>query len=190
MAKFYYATPELVNKAIETSLQAKKEWERVPLQDRMDLFLKVSDQMANEHRATLNATTMLGQAKTVIQAEIDAAAEMIDFFRFNSFFGKELLKYQPISEQPDATLNLMRYRSLEGFVASISPFNFTAIAGNLGYTPAIMVSCRANRLQIYMTLTGVCLFANICSYFPGQRRRVEAERHRRAFQLPDLQDLP
>ena len=74
-----------------------------------------------------------------IQAEIDAAAEMIDFFRFNAFFGKELLKYQPISEQPDSTLNLMRYRSLEGFVASISPFNFTAIAGNLGYTPAIMV---------------------------------------------------
>ena len=87
----------------------------------------------------LNATTMLGQAKTVIQAEIDAAAEMIDFFRFNAFFGKELLKYQPISEQPESTLNLMRYRSLEGFVASISPFNFTAIAGNLGYTPAIMV---------------------------------------------------
>ena len=75
----------------------------------------------------------------LIQAEIDAAAEMIDFFRFNAFFGKELLKYQPISEQPDSTLNLMRYRSLEGFVASISPFNFTAIAGNLGYTPAIMV---------------------------------------------------
>jgi len=138
VAKFYWATPELVAKAIETSLEAKKEWERVPLQQRMDLFLKVADQMANEYRADLNATTMLGQAKTVIQAEIDAAAEMIDFFRFNAFFGKELLKYQPISEQPDSTLNLMRYRSLEGFVASISPFNFTAIAGNLGYTPAIM----------------------------------------------------
>ncbi len=158
MAKFYYATPELVNKAIETSLQAKKEWERVPLQDRMDLFLKVSDQMANEHRATLNATTMLGQAKTVIQAEIDAAAEMIDFFRFNSFFGKELLKYQPISEQPDATLNLMRYRSLEGFVASISPFNFTAIAGNLGYTPAIMVSCMPSKQTANIYDPHRCLF--------------------------------
>ena len=65
-------------------------------------------------RADLNATTMLGQAKTVVQAEIDAAAELIDFLRFNCYFGKELLKYQPISEKPDTTLNLMRYRSLEG----------------------------------------------------------------------------
>ena len=70
MAKFYWATPELVAKAIETSLEAKKEWERVPLQQRMDLFLKVADQMANEYRADLNATTMLGQAKTVIQGSV------------------------------------------------------------------------------------------------------------------------
>lgn len=74
-----------------------------------------------------------------VKAEIDSAAELVDFYRFNCYFGKELLKYQPISESPDTTLNLMRYRSLEGFVASISPFNFTAIAGNLAYTPAIMV---------------------------------------------------
>ena len=139
VAKFYYATPELVTKAINTSLEAKKEWELVPLEDRMKMYLKVADQMANEYRADLNATTMLGQAKTVIQAEIDAAAELIDFLRFNCFFGKELLKYQPISEAPSTTLNLMRYRSLEGFIASISPFNFTAIAGNLAYTPAVMV---------------------------------------------------
>lgn len=138
IAKFYYATPELVGKAIQTSLEAKKEWEKVPLDQRMKLFLDVADQMATKYRADLNATTMFGQAKTVIQAEIDAAAEMIDFFRFNTYFGKELLKYQPISEDPKTTLNLMRYRSLEGFVASVSPFNFTAIAGNLAYTPAIM----------------------------------------------------
>lgn len=67
MAKFYYATPELVNKAIATSMEAKKEWERVPIGDRMELFLKVADQMANQYRAQLNATTMLGQAKTIIQ---------------------------------------------------------------------------------------------------------------------------
>jgi 1-pyrroline-5-carboxylate dehydrogenase len=138
VAKFYYATPELVGKAIEASLTAKKEWERIPLDQRMKMFLDVSDQMATKYRADLNATTMLGQAKTVIQAEIDASCEMIDFFRFNSYFGKELLKYQPISEDPSTTLNLMRYRSLEGFVASVSPFNFTAIAGNLAFTPAIM----------------------------------------------------
>jgi len=138
VAKFYYATPELVGKAIDTSLAAKKEWEKVPLNEKFKLFLDVADLMATKYRADLNATTMLGQAKTVIQAEIDAAAEMIDFFRFNAFFGKELLKYQPISEDPNTTLNLMRYRSLEGFVASVSPFNFTAIAGNLAYTPAMM----------------------------------------------------
>merc|ERR1712165_411079 len=132
VAKFYYATPELVQKAITTSLEAKKEWERVPLEDRMQMYLRVADQMAGVYRADLNATTMLGQAKT------DAAAELIDFLRFNCYFGKELLKYQPISEKPDTTLNLMRYRSLEGFIASVSPFNFTAIAGNLAYTPAVM----------------------------------------------------
>ena len=76
----------------------------------------------------------------VFQAEIDAAAELVDFFRFNAYFGKELTKYQPISEDPNTTLNLMRYRPLEGFVASVSPFNFTAIAGNLAYTPAMMVN--------------------------------------------------
>jgi len=139
IAKFYYATPELVNKAIETGLEAKKEWERVPLQQRMDLYLKVADRMAGEFRQDLNATTMLGQAKTVIQAEIDAAVELIDFFRFNCYFAKEIVNgYQPISEDPGTTLNLMRYRPLEGFIASISPFNFTAIAGNLAYTPAVM----------------------------------------------------
>jgi len=138
VAKFYYATPELVQKSIDTSLEAKKEWEKIPMDDRLKLFLNVADLMATTYRADLNATTMLGQAKTVIQAEIDAAAEMVDFFRFNAYFGKELTKYQPISEDPNTTLNLMRYRSLEGFVASVSPFNFTAIAGNLAYTPAMM----------------------------------------------------
>ena len=74
-----------------------------------------------------------------IQAEIDAACELADFFRFNCFFAKELMKYQPISEDPNSVLNLMRYRPLEGFIASVTPFNFTAIAGNLAYTPCIMV---------------------------------------------------
>ena len=107
LAKFYYATPELVNKAIDSSLEAKKEWEKVPLDDKFKLFLDVADLMGGKYRQDLNATTMLGQAKTAIQAEIDAAAEMVDFFRFNAFFGKELLKYQPISEDPNTTLNLI-----------------------------------------------------------------------------------
>jgi 1-pyrroline-5-carboxylate dehydrogenase len=138
IAKFYWATPELLQKAVDTSLEAKKEWDKVPISDRIQMFLKVADQMAGEYRADLNATTMLGQAKTIIQAEIDAAAELVDFFRFNCHFGKELYRFQPISENPNVTTNLMRYRPLEGFIASVTPFNFTAIAGNLAYTPCIM----------------------------------------------------
>merc|ERR1719278_338236 len=138
VAKFYWATPDLVEKSIKTAMAAKADWEKVPINDKIQLFLDVADQMSGKYRPLLNATTMLGQAKTIIQAEIDAAAELIDFFRFNTFFAKELFSYQPISENPAETLNLMRYRSLEGFIASVTPFNFTAIAGNLAYTPCIM----------------------------------------------------
>jgi len=138
IAKFYWATPELVQKGITTAMAAKADWEKVPIDEKIQMFLKVSDQMADIYRADLNATTMLGQAKTIVQAEIDSACELIDFFRFNCFFAKELLKYQPISEDPNTTLNLLRYRALEGFIASVTPFNFTAIAGNLAYTPCVM----------------------------------------------------
>merc|ERR1719233_2355342 len=138
IAKFYWATPELVQKGITTAMAAKADWEKVPIDEKIQMFLKVSDQMADIYRADLNATTMLGQAKTIVQAEIDSACELIDFFRFNCFFAKELLNYQPISEDPNTTLNLLRYRALEGFIASVTPFNFTAIAGNLAYTPCVM----------------------------------------------------
>jgi len=138
IAKFYWATPELVNLSIDSALAAKKEWEKVPINDKIEMFMKVADLMADTYRADLNATTMLGQAKTIIQAEIDSACELVDFFRFNCFFAKELHSYQPISEDPATTLNLLRYRALEGFIASVTPFNFTAIAGNLAYTPCVM----------------------------------------------------
>lgn len=138
IAKYYWATPDLVKKAIETAVCAQKDWERVPLQDRMKIWLKAADLMATKYRQKLNAATMLGQSKTAIQAEIDAAAELIDFFRMHAWFVKEALKYSPISPDKD-TKNSMRYRGLEGFVAAVSPFNFTAIGGNLSYTPALMV---------------------------------------------------
>lgn len=139
MAKFYYATPELLKLAIDEGVKAQKEWEQVPFQERFDMWLKAADLMAGPWRQRLNATTMLGQAKTAIQAEIDASAELIDFFRFNAFYAKELLKWQPISEDPKVTKNSLRYRGLEGFVAAVAPFNFTAIGGNLAFTPALMV---------------------------------------------------
>ncbi|ENN77583.1 delta-1-pyrroline-5-carboxylate dehydrogenase, mitochondrial [Dendroctonus ponderosae] len=138
IAKFYYADAKLINKAIEVATETQKKWDKTPISERFKIWEKAADLMAGKYRAKLNAATMLGQAKTVIQAEIDSAAELIDFFRLNAFFLKEALKYQPISENPKETKNSMRYRGIDGFIAAVSPFNFTAIGGNLAYTPALM----------------------------------------------------
>ncbi|XP_044260944.1 delta-1-pyrroline-5-carboxylate dehydrogenase, mitochondrial [Tribolium madens] len=138
LAKFYYANKDLLNKAIDTAVETQRKWDRTPIPDRLKIWEKAASLMANEYRQTLNAATMLGQAKTVIQAEIDSAAELIDFFRLNAYFLKEATKYQPISENPKVTKNSMRYRGIDGFIAAVSPFNFTAIGGNLAYTPALM----------------------------------------------------
>lgn len=138
MAKYYWATPDLVKKAIDVAVKAQREWERRPIEARIEMWLRVADLMATKYRQQLNAATMLGQSKTVVQAEIDSAAELIDFFKIHAYFAKESLKYQPIS--PDrSVLNSLRHRGMDGFVAAITPFNFTAIGGNLSYTPALMV---------------------------------------------------
>ncbi|CAG2055129.1 unnamed protein product, partial [Timema podura] len=129
---------EVVQRAIKTTVEAQKKWDSVPLNERIELWLKAADLMATKYRMHLNAATILGQAKTPVQAEIDASAELVDFFRFNALAVKDLTRYQPISVKPEISLNSMRYRGLEGFVAAISPFNFTAIGGNLAYTPALM----------------------------------------------------
>ncbi|XP_050357423.1 delta-1-pyrroline-5-carboxylate dehydrogenase, mitochondrial [Nymphalis io] len=138
LAKYYYASDKMIQKAIQTSSEAQKRWDRTPFEKRLRIWQVAADMMAGEHRQRLNAATMLGQSKSVVQAEIDSAAELIDFFRFNIFFLKENAKYQPISENPSVTRNSLKFRGLEGFVAAISPFNFTAIGGNLAYTPALM----------------------------------------------------
>ncbi|KAK7016800.1 Delta-1-pyrroline-5-carboxylate dehydrogenase, mitochondrial [Halocaridina rubra] len=141
LAQFYYATSELVQKAIDTAVAEREKWERVPLNVKFDMWLKAADLMGTKYRQDLNATTMLGQSKTVIQAEIDSAAELIDFLRFNALYAKEGTKWQPRSPDPKVTVNKLRLRGLEGFVAAVSPFNFTAIGGNLAYTPAMMGNC-------------------------------------------------
>ncbi|XP_071513853.1 delta-1-pyrroline-5-carboxylate dehydrogenase, mitochondrial [Panulirus ornatus] len=138
LAKFYYATSDLVQKAIDTAVAARANWERVPLNEKFDIWLKAADLMAGKYRQDLNATTMLGQSKTVIQAEIDSAAELVDFLRFNALYAKEGAKWQPRSPEPNVTVNKLRLRGMEGFIAAISPFNFTAIGGNLAFTPAMM----------------------------------------------------
>lgn len=138
LATFYYATSDQIQKAIKVAAEAQKCWDTVPMQERIKIWLKAADLMAGKYRQVLNATTMLGQSKTVIQAEIDAACELADFIRYNAQYAKEILKYKPVSPAPQQTLNSMRYRGLEGFVAAVSPFNFTAIGGNLAYAPALM----------------------------------------------------
>ncbi|KAJ7998608.1 hypothetical protein DPEC_G00206660 [Dallia pectoralis] len=136
LAKFCYADTELLNKAILASVAARREWDLKPIQDRAQVLFKAADIISGPKRAEILAKTMIGQGKTVVQAEIDAAAELIDFFRFNAKYSVELESQQPLNS--DGSTNTMLYRGLEGFVAAISPFNFTAIGGNLAGTPALM----------------------------------------------------
>lgn len=138
IAKYYYGSEKTIQKAIDVATKAQAKWDRTPLHERVRIWQRAADLMAGPHRQRLNAATMLGQSKTVIQAEIDAVAELVDFFKFNIFFLKENAKYQPISEDPTVTRNSLRFRGIDGFIAAISPFNFTAIGGNLAYTPALM----------------------------------------------------
>jgi 1-pyrroline-5-carboxylate dehydrogenase len=125
-----------VREAVATAVAARKEWAAWSWEDRAAVFLRAADLLAGSWRATLNAATMLGQSKTVHQAEIDSACELIDFLRFNVHFAERLYEEQPRSAP--GTWNRMDHRPLEGFVYAITPFNFTAIAGNLPTAPAIM----------------------------------------------------
>ncbi|KAG5836059.1 delta-1-pyrroline-5-carboxylate dehydrogenase, mitochondrial isoform X1 [Anguilla rostrata] len=136
VAKFCYADKDLLNRAILASVAARREWDLKPVQDRAQVLFKAADMISGPRRAEVLAKTMIGQGKTVVQAEIDAAAELIDFFRFNAKYAVELEQQQPLDS--DGSTNTMLYRGLEGFVAAVAPFNFTAIGGNLAGTPALM----------------------------------------------------
>ncbi|XP_067659299.1 delta-1-pyrroline-5-carboxylate dehydrogenase, mitochondrial-like [Haliotis asinina] len=137
IAKYYYASPDQIKKAIDVSLAARAAWERTCLEKRSEVFLRAADLMSKKYRYDLLATTMLGQAKNAWQAEIDSAAELIDFLRFNVMYGKELTKTQPLNTSPNLQ-NRSIYRGNEGFWAAITPFNFTAIGGHLPAAPALM----------------------------------------------------
>lgn len=125
-----------IDAAIGAAISAQRDWSRASLADRSAVFLKAADLLAGPWRAKLNAATMLGQGKTAYQAEIDAACELIDFLRFNVQFAHELAAGQPISSP--GLRNHLEYRPLEGFVYAVTPFNFTAIGGNLAIAPALM----------------------------------------------------
>jgi 1-pyrroline-5-carboxylate dehydrogenase len=125
-----------VEAAIVASAEAWEDWHRVPWEERAAVFLRAAELLAGPWRDTLNAATMLGQSKTAHQAEIDAACEVIDFFRFNPWFMTRIYEEQPVSSP--GVWNRMEYRPLEGFVFAVSPFNFTAIGANLSSSPALM----------------------------------------------------
>ncbi|CAJ0630595.1 16932_t:CDS:2 [Entrophospora sp. SA101] len=137
LAKAHEADPNIINEAIEGALIAKKNWETLPFSDRSAIFLKAADLVANKYRFKLMAATMLGQGKNTWQAEIDASAELVDFWKFNCQYAQDIYQQQP-PRNASGTWNRVEYRPLEGFVYAITPFNFTAIGGNLPGAPALM----------------------------------------------------
>jgi 1-pyrroline-5-carboxylate dehydrogenase len=138
LGQWHRARRQDVEAAIAAAGEAHREWSAWSWEDRAAVFLKAAELLATTWRSTLNAATMLGQSKTVFQAEIDAACELIDFWRFNPFYAEELYGEQPLSDH--AMWNQLEYRPLEGFVYAVTPFNFTSIGGNLPTAPALMGS--------------------------------------------------
>ncbi|MDA8772225.1 L-glutamate gamma-semialdehyde dehydrogenase [Flavobacteriales bacterium] len=136
LGHYNYGDATHVTAAIEAALAARSSWSALPWHERAAVFLKAADLLAGPYRAKINAATMLAQSKNIYQAEIDAACEFIDFLRFNAYFLQEIQAVQP--ESAEGIWNRMEYRGLEGFVFAITPFNFTAIAGNLCAAPALM----------------------------------------------------
>ncbi len=133
---YHTADENHVKKAIESALKARKKWAKLEWEQRAAVFLKAADLIAGPYRQKMNAATMIGQGKNIFQAEIDSACEIVDFLRFNVEYMAEIYNEQPNSDA--SAWNRMEYRPLEGFVYAITPFNFTAIAGNLPTAPALM----------------------------------------------------
>lgn len=136
LGHYSYGTAEHVNQAIDAALAAKNDWANLPWEQRAAIFLKAADLLAGPFRNRMNAATMLAQSKNVMQAEIDAACELIDFFRFNVQYMTQVYREQP--ESLPGMWNRLEYRPLEGFVFAVTPFNFTSIAANLCAAPAMM----------------------------------------------------
>src|SRR5215471_5259409 len=136
LGKLGEATDEDVAAAIEAASLAAPGWRELSFDDRAAIFLRAAELLAGPWRSVINASTMLGQSKSVYQAEIDAACELIDFWRYNVHFARRLLAEQPLSAP--GSWNRMEYRPLEGFVLAITPFNFTSIAANLPTAPALL----------------------------------------------------
>ena len=137
LGTFHKAGEEEIQLAIDSALNVWKTWSKTSLEERAKIFLKMADLLAGSWRDTINAATMLNMSKNAFQAEIDAACELIDFWRFNAWFAQELYQHQPMYS-PDGMKNTTEHRPLEGFVFAVTPFNFTSIAGNLPTAPVLM----------------------------------------------------
>ncbi len=179
LATVHQAGAAEVERAIAAAAAAWREWSELPWRARAAVFLKAADLLAGPWRDTLNAATMLNQSKTVYQAEIDSACELIDFWRFNPWFLQRILADQPASAP--GTWNRAEYRALEGFVFAVTPFNFTSIAGNLPTAPALMgntvvwkpaSSALLAAYQIARLLEAAGLPPGVINFVPGRGAAV------------------
>jgi len=179
IARTHSAGPKEVAAAVQSALAARREWSDMPWEDRAAVFMRAADLLAGPWRQRINAATMLGQGKSAYQAEIDAACELIDFFRFGAFLAGRVHAMQPISDR--GMWNRSDYRGLEGFVYAVSPFNFTAIAANLVGSPAIMGNTlvwkpsHTAALSSYLVLKlleEAGLPPGVVNFVPGDARQV------------------
>lgn len=188
LAKVHQAGSKEAAAAVAAARAAWPDWAAASLEERAAVFLKAGDLLAGKYRATVNAATMLGQSKTSHQAEIDAACELIDFFRFNPHFAERIQAEQPLSAA--GTWNQLDYRPLEGFVYAISPFNFTSIGGNLSSAPALMgatVVWKPAATAVYSNyflmkvMEEAGLPPGVINFLPGQSAQIStallADRH-------------
>ncbi|MEP6745399.1 MAG: L-glutamate gamma-semialdehyde dehydrogenase [Gemmatimonadota bacterium] len=174
LAKVHQAGPAEVKAAIESAVEAQKWWQHTKWEDRAAIFLKAADLLAGPWRATINAATMWGQSKTAHQAEVDAACELIDFWRFNVHYAERLYQEQPNSER--GMWNRLDHRPLEGFIYAITPFNFTAIGGNLPTAPAMLgnvavwkpaTTASLSNYLVYQVLMEAGLPPGVINFVPG-----------------------
>lgn len=150
LGQYHQGDESHVNMAIKAALSAREMWSNMPWEERAAIFLKAAELLAGPYRAKINAATMLGQSKNVLQAEIDSACELIDFLRFNVKYMTDIYSQQP--ESSSGIWNRIEWRPLEGFVFALTPFNFTSIAGNLPTAPALLgnvVVWKPSKTQIY-----------------------------------------
>ncbi|KAF1356968.1 Aldehyde/histidinol dehydrogenase [Delphinella strobiligena] len=180
VASYSHASASDVSSAIDAALAAKPEWEGLSFADRAAVFLKAADLISTKYRYDIMAATMLGQGKNAYQAEIDAAAELCDFLRFNVQYAQDTYAQQPVHNSP-GVWNRVEYRPLEGFVYAITPFNFTAIAGNLPCAPALMgnvvvwkpsPAAMASNYLLYQILLEAGLPPNVIQFVPGDAAEV------------------